>query len=86
MYDELCGVLEKIQAKVAWYALGEAVRLAKSIQGICNQFRKGAKDSQAHLLRVAGEALSFLRKMGKASDPDVVEAQKIIDRIRLEIR
>lgn len=88
MYDDLRKALIEAQTLVAWYALGEAIRLTEAITRVVKYHRENPDEEKARLAlkKTAEQTAGFLGRMGNNQKPETLnELQRILTSIELEI-
>jgi hypothetical protein len=87
MYDDLRKALAHARSAVAWYALGEAIKLTGYIDIVVPQHRDnpGNETAEGNLMKVAKAVEDFLRRHSTA-ERDVLNAlQQAITTIEMEV-
>lgn len=87
LHNELCDVLEQSIRTVAWFALGEAIRLAQDLIKICAEYRKHPKNKvcQAKLIEAADRTYEFLQRMNGPNVQTVADnLKRLMTQIKLE--
>jgi len=88
MYDDLHQALVKSHKAVQWFALGEAVKLAATIEKICLNYPKKKKKDEnlcEALVKVAERTCDFLKRHHYSGGDEIVKnIQDVLTRIKME--
>jgi hypothetical protein len=86
-YDDLCQSLTASLASLRWFAVPEAIKLARYVPVVCEQYKNNSGDAeaQARLRRLADLIYKFCRSNPSPTSTQTAESvSAALTRIQLE--
>ena len=85
IHDQLCDVLERSTRTLAWFSLGEPIRLAEYLIIICGEYRNNHGKYRKPLEEAAFRTSNLLKRLhGQNVHVLAKELDKLITKIHLE--
>jgi len=83
LYDDLRKALANARSAVAWYALGEAIKITQYIDQVVAQHEKAPDNetAQSNLMKVSRATAEFLRRHSSAEKEKLNALQQAITSI-----